>query len=311
MVPVSTGDGSIGPVNQIFNFIAVKEGQYKLDLSLIAPWRPTESAAVKSYDVTISAPKASAKDDIAQALKGRDFVNAATVNVGDNPAASQVLKYAAPMANLGFNAVQTSPLVVYAAPMVNPSVCGCQTSPVILYAAPMATPGSMAAMTSPVILYAAPMVGSMAAQTAPLVVYAAPMATPGSMAAQTTPLVVYAAPMASPGPVAAQGYQYGFNPWLMNLAGMQAGYNPSMMMPYAAPQTAYNPAMIQPYAAPQTAYNPQMFNAAQFPLLRTMPGYQMPLNQFQTMAVTMVAYGVPYQGGLLNSLYGMGYQGCC
>lgn len=121
-VPAAGNPGEIGPTNHVFDFLAIKEGKYTLEFQLIAPWRPGETGDSESYEVQIQKPKKTAADDIAAAMKGRDFVKAGAVNVGSAVEPSAVVKYAAPMAHTA--------VLKYAAPMVQPAV--------LKYAAPMA-----------------------------------------------------------------------------------------------------------------------------------------------------------------------------
>jgi len=118
-----TGPG-IAPVNQIFDFLAVKAGsEFKVVFELRAPWRPDEPGDTEIFDVTIEAPKQSAADDIESAMQGRAFVPASAVNVGAQAAGS-----AAP--------ISQAASVIYAAPMSQAAS--------VIYAAPMSQAASVA-----------------------------------------------------------------------------------------------------------------------------------------------------------------------
>ena len=242
----------IAPVNQTFDFLAAKEGNYKVVFQLMAPWRPGESGDEAVYEVEVSPPEKSAAADISKAMDGKEFTNARMVNTGDAATASSVLKYAVPMSYGGLN-TNAAAQVIYAAPMVQSAPINAM-SPTVVYAAPMAqsSPSSVAAMF-PTVVYAAPMAqsspGSVAAMF-PTVVYAAPMMQAQQFNA-AMPQVIYAAPMsqsvAATAPIT-----------VLYAAPMTAGPGPLYAAPmsqatilYAAPMVQSAPIIVR-YAAPFT-----------------------------------------------------------
>ncbi len=242
--------GAIAPVNQVFEFLAAEKGKFEVEFKLIAPWRAEETADTEVYVINITEPKKTAADDIEAAMKGRDFINASAVNVGDctnviyaAPMSQPVVKYAAPMSQtvLKYAAPMSQTVLKYAAPM---------SQPVLKYAAPM---------SQPVLKYAAPMALST------MVAYAAPVDTstlcatdPCLTAGAADPcLTMSADPCLTPATT---------DPCLTREGQMAA----STMIAYAAPVTATDPCLAQ-CPPVQTLY------AA--PMPRPFPLYAAPLSQ--------------------------------
>ena len=271
----ATGTG-ISPVNQVFDFLAVKAGTFKVGFQLLAPWRPAEPGDTESYEVKIDAPKESAADDIEAAMNGRAFIPASAVNVGAQvatPAAATVMKYAVPMSSPTATSMMdyAAPMaqsaaasVIYAAPMTQiPNVFASQ--PQVIYAAPMSQSmlGNFAMTTQPQVVYAAPMVQSaVTAQNAAL--YAAPMSqsAPGGLWPASQVVILYAAPVTRQ---AAGNFAMASQPQvvyaapmsLSNMGGAAWTYSPVIL--YAAPMAQASSVQplyatpIMPYAAPWTS----------------------------------------------------------
>ncbi len=282
-VPVPANPGVIGPVNQIFEFLAVKDGKFEVVFDLIAPWRPEEPADTETYDVSITEPKKTAAEEIESAMKEQSFISASAVNVG-SPTTSTVMKYAAPMSQCASTAGPTTqPVILYAAPVTQASsfAMGASTQPVILYAAPVTQTScfTMGAATQPVIMYAAPVTQAssfaMGASTQPVILYAAP--TPRS----------FAAPAVDPGWMVTMSAPYA--------APVQYGGAAAAMIPYAAPA-------VPSAVAAQPADAARMAMASQFQCPQPMyaaPITQPPdpltpyLDQYGRAAAAMVAYAAP------------------
>ncbi len=197
-VPSSAVPGQIAPTNQIFTFLATNKGTCDLEFDLIAPWRPDEPGDTEIYKVKIEAPKKTAADDIASAMKGREFISASAVNV----AASDVIKYAAPMEHptLKYGVPVTHPMPDYAAPM---AMCRANILPTTVqpYAAPWTQARSICAPADPCL---DPRNSALAAQT--MIAYAAPSGPstvaamdpcldPGNRALAAKTMIAYAAPV--------------------------------------------------------------------------------------------------------------------
>ncbi len=83
----------MGPVDHVFEFLAVKEGVVTLEFKLIAPWKVGDSADITTYEVTIAESKRSAAEELDSALGGRKFSPTSSVSYDS----SVVLKYAPPI----------------------------------------------------------------------------------------------------------------------------------------------------------------------------------------------------------------------
>jgi hypothetical protein len=214
--------GQIAPTNQVFSFLATSKGNAEVEFSLIAPWRPGEAQDTEKYEVKITEPKKTAADDIASAMKGRDFISASAVNVADP---NMQIKYAAPMA-------QPAPMIEYAAPMAQ-----AQVQPVLKYAAPMAQ-ASACGLGTPAMVppYAAPM-----SQGPPM----DPCLDPRNSGLAARTMIAYAAPV---GPTTVAAIDPCLDPRNTALAART-------MILYAAPLAAVN--QVQPvYAAPMSQAQP-------------------------------------------------------
>jgi len=318
--------GQIAPTNQIFSFLATSKGSSEIEFSLIAPWRPGEAQDTEKYEVKITEPKKTAADDIAAAMKGRDFISASAVNVADP---NMQIKYAAPMA-------QPAPMIEYAAPMAQ-----AQAQPVLKYAAPMAQ-ASACGLGTPAMVppYAAPMSqvqpsytpidpcldprnSGLAART--MIAYAAPIGPstvavmdpclgPRNTALAAKTMIAYAAPV-GPATVAVMdpcldprntalaartmiAYAAPVGP--STVAAMDPCLDPRntalaarTMILYAAPVAAMN--QIQPvYAAPMSQAQP-LYSAPMSQACPVQPMYAAPLSQAQPLyaAPMMPRYAAP------------------
>ncbi len=306
---VDPSGGAIVPVNQIFEFLATEKGAFEAEFKLIAPWRPEESADTISYAVTVTEPKKTAADDIEAAMKGRDFINASAVNIGDStnviyaaPMSQPVLKYAAPMSQavLKYAAPMSQPVLKYAAPMsmttmvayaapVGPSMT-CATDPCLSASAvdPCLTrEGRMG--TSTMIAYAAPVGPSTTCVTDPrLTAMAAdPCLTwQGRMGAST--MIAYAAPV-GPSTTCAT------DPRLTAMAAdpcLTAGATD----PCLTREAQMGAATMIAYAAPVTAMDPCLAQVGQI-----QPLYAAPMSQPQPMYAAPLSQSV---GLRTNALYG-------
>ncbi|VFQ45928.1 protease inhibitor I42 family protein [Desulfoluna butyratoxydans] len=271
VTPASSAYG--GPSNHAFDFVALKEGTYKVEFILIAPWRMEEPAQTETYTIEIKAPSKTAADDIEEAMKSQRFTSADAVSPESGPSmvlkyatpmASPVLKYAAPMGGMDASAT----MLAYAAPMASAGQATCAScGPVILYAAPMAQ-ANMATVTN---LYAAPMAQANA-MTQPMPMYAAPLGActtdPCTAAASVNMLYqapmmqanamaqpVYAAPMTQPMPMYAAPVGACATDPCTAAASVSMLYQAPMMQANAMAQPVYAAPMPQPmpmYAAPAT-----------------------------------------------------------
>jgi len=284
VTPTSAMPGA--PSNHAFDFLALKEGTYKAEFILVAPWRIDEPAQTETYEIEIKTPSKTAADDIEEAMKHQRFTSADAVSPDSGP--SMVLKYATPMASpvLKYAAPTNTcdasqPVIVYAAPMAAAAPqsvafqqpCGPAAQPPfnLLYAAPMAQ-ATMAPVTN---IYAAPInQASFGAQP----VYAAPMSQPMPMYAAPLPLcptdprmaaavsMLYAAPMAQA--------QYAASPVCPPADPRMA--TPPFTILYAAPMAQANQ-MAQPlYAAPMTQAVQALYAAPMAKASFAMPPYAAP-----------------------------------
>ncbi|VVS94680.1 protease inhibitor I42 family protein [Desulfoluna spongiiphila] len=266
VTPASSAYG--GPSNHAFDFLALKEGTYKVEFILIAPWRLDEPAQTETYEIEIKAPSKTAADDIEEAMQSQRFTSADAVSPESGP--SMVLKYATPMA---------SPVLKYAAPMAGMDA----SATMLAYAAPMATAGQAAcASCGPVILYAAPMAQANT-MAQPMPVYAAPLGacTTDPCTAAASVNMLYQAPMmqanamAQPMPMYAAPLGACTTDPCTAAASANMLYQAPMMQANAMAQPVYAAPMPQPmpmYAAPATCQtaDPRM-GLPPFTILYTAP----------------------------------------
>ena len=190
------------PSKHAFDFLAIKEGTFTVEFSLLAPWRLDEPAQTETYEIEIKVPAKTASEDIEEAMQSQRFTNAEAVS--PESASSIIMKYASPMiptvlkyaAPMNMTMDGSPPILAYAAPSVPSMAATCQpgdpcqaTLPpfTILYAAPM---------TQPMPMYAAPAANQAQALSAPSnMLYAAPPAYRTTQAMTAPVQSLYAAPM--------------------------------------------------------------------------------------------------------------------